>query len=117
MSQIILQGVAFIFFCSDIKQQYNYRERCVVISLTCEDKVSHLIQYKPNRVVQHDSSEFRLHAQVYIGVRVGTKQETEFRKQKACNIYKAGSIIIFLSFVLYVSSDDPESDIFFQISC
>lgn len=57
---MILQGVAFVFFCSDIKQQYNYGEQYVVISLTCKDKVSHLIQYKSNRVIQRDSSEFRL---------------------------------------------------------
>jgi len=31
-----------------------------VIPLTCKDKVSHLIWYKPDRVIQHDSSEFRL---------------------------------------------------------
>lgn len=60
MSQIILQDVAFISFCSDIKEQYNYEEHCVGISLTCKDKVSHLIQSKFNRVIQYDSREFRL---------------------------------------------------------
>lgn len=60
MSQIILQDVAFIFFCSDIKQQYNYEEHCIGISLTCKDKVSHPIQNKLNRVIQSDSRELRL---------------------------------------------------------
>lgn len=60
MPQIILQGVAFIFFYSDIKQHYIYREQYVAISCTCKDKVSHLIQYTSNMVIQHSSSEFRL---------------------------------------------------------
>lgn len=60
MPQIILQGVAFIFFYSDIKQHYIYREQYVAISCTCKDKVSHLIQYTSNMIIQHSSSEFRL---------------------------------------------------------
>lgn len=105
MSQIILQDVAFIFFCSDIKQQYNYEEHCVEISLTYKDKVSHLIENKANRVIQHDSRGFRLCVLRYtLEYMLEQSRRQSSEKRKPCEIYKAISIKIIFScpFVLYV---------------